>query len=163
MDEGAGPGVADLRNLNFSALQKPKAEIVDCKCEWGLFRDRNVTLRKPVTIRHGQGALDRLVLRMFDRMASLEFCRKGWVEQFDGSSTLGWWKAGSSCDTVGGQDGPTLPPGLDKHPLEMFISLMCRKIKLEFEKEVRPIELYRKHLIFRRNQNIDGSVGYKKI
>jgi len=117
---GAGPGVADLRNLNFSALQKPKAEIVDCKCEWGLFRDRNVTLRKPVTIRHGQGELER----------------KGWVEQFDGSSSLGWWKPGSSCDAVGGQDGPTLPPGLDKHPLEMFISLMCRRIKLEFEKEV---------------------------
>ena len=109
MDEeagpGAGPGVADLRNLNFSALQKPKAEIVDCKCEWGLFRDRNVMLRKPVNIRHGQGELERLVLTMLDRMASHEFCRKGWVEQFDGSSSLGWWKPGSSCDAVGGQDG----------------------------------------------------------
>ena len=43
-------------------MERPKAEIVDCKCMWGLFRDR-----KPVKIHHG--------------MADL--CKKGLVEEFD--------------------------------------------------------------------------------
>jgi len=32
----------------YDKLSLPKAEFVDCKCEWGLFRDRNVTMRKPI-------------------------------------------------------------------------------------------------------------------
>ena len=47
--------------------------LVDCKCEWGLFRDRNVTLRKPVMMNHGIGDISmkgRVV--QYDR----------WVETF---------------------------------------------------------------------------------
>ena len=33
--------------------------LVDCKCEWGLFRDRNVTLRKPVRMNHGMADLSK--------------------------------------------------------------------------------------------------------
>jgi len=110
----------DLRNAAFSSMVRPKAEIVDCKCMWGLFRDRNVTLRKPLKIHHGMADLSK----------------KGWVEEFDNSPTLNWWKAGSECDKLGGQDSSTLPPGWEKtQSMDMFISLMCRRIKLNYEKE----------------------------
>ena len=75
----------DLRTCDHAAITKDKQAFVDCKCEWGLFRDRNVTLRKPVTMNHGIKDLSK----------------KGWVSQFDGSSELGWWQEGSSCDKVG--------------------------------------------------------------
>ena len=35
------------------------------------------------------------------------------MSEFDGSPVLNWWKKGSSCDAVGGQDGGTLYPGED--------------------------------------------------
>ena len=42
---------------------------------------------------------------------------------------------GSECDKLGGFDGATLPPGLGQSDvIDMFISLMCRKIELKFEK-----------------------------
>ena len=116
----------DLRTLDHDKITKEKAAFVDCKCEWGLFRDRNVTLRKPVTINHGMKDLSK----------------KGWVSQFDGSPVLNWWKAGSECDQVGGQDGGTLYPGTQRTDnLQMFISLMCRKINLSYEKDVQYDEL----------------------
>merc|ERR1712045_1113640 len=37
----------------WEMLKKPKAEFVGCKCNWGLFRDRNVTMRKPIRIFSG--------------------------------------------------------------------------------------------------------------
>ena len=44
----------DLRNLDHDSITKAKAAYVDdCKCEWGLFRDRNVTLRQSIQINHG--------------------------------------------------------------------------------------------------------------
>lgn len=111
----------DLRTCDHDAITKDKQAYVDCNCEWGLFRDRNVTLRKPITMNHGIKDLGK----------------KGWVSQYDGSAELGWWQKGSSCDKVGGQDGGTLAPGAKKEDnLEMFIDLMCRKLPLKFEKEV---------------------------
>lgn len=108
-------------NSEYAGLAKPKAEFVDCKCQWGLFRDRNVTMREPIEI--FTGASD---LRL-----------KGVVKQFNDRETLGWWKAGSVCDAVKGQDSSTLPPGLSKtDKLDIFISLMCRGLEMEFEKEM---------------------------
>ena len=115
---GAGQTPGELRDLHFASLEKPKAELVDCKCEWGLFRDRNVTLRKPLKVHHGVD----------------DVSRKGWLEEFDGSRTLGWWEPGSECDAVAGQDSSTLPPWPDRtKPIQMFISLMCRSIRLDWE------------------------------
>jgi len=101
---------------NYEKMFRPKAEYVDCKCLWGLFRDRNVTLRKPVKMHHGISDLSK----------------KGWVKEFDGKDTMGWWKEGSQCDKIGGQDGGTLPPNVytKDSTMEIFISLMCRKVKL---------------------------------
>jgi len=116
----------ELKAADFDSMQKPKAEYVDCKCEWGLFRDRNVTLRKPVKIHHGMADLSK----------------KGWVEEFDSSPNMNWWQPGSTCDKLGGQDGATLPPGIMKtDPMDMFISLMCRRINLEYEKDVEHLGL----------------------
>ena len=83
--EGEGGQCDDLRTCDHASITKDKQAYVDCKCEWGLFRDRNVTLRKPVTMNHGIKDLGM----------------KGWVSQYDGSSELGWWQKGSSCDKVG--------------------------------------------------------------
>ena len=111
----------DLRTANFTAMYRPKAEYVDCKCMWGLLRDRNATLRKPLRIHHG--------------MADIH--KKGWVKEFDNSISLNWWKKGSKCDEVGGQDSSALPPEWTKDQvMDIFISLMCRRIKLTYEKEV---------------------------
>eukprot|EP00092_Neocalanus_flemingeri_P038999 GFUD01042454.1.p1 GENE.GFUD01042454.1~~GFUD01042454.1.p1 ORF type:complete len:596 (+),score=215.72 GFUD01042454.1:176-1963(+) len=116
----------DYKNADFESMQKPKAEYVDCKCEWGLFRDRNVTLRKPVKIHHGMADLSK----------------KGWVEEFNSSPNMNWWQPGSTCDKLGGQDGATLPPGVMKtDAMDMFISLMCRRINLEYEKDVEHLGL----------------------
>merc|ERR1719431_485803 len=77
-----------LKNADFDSMQKPKAEYVDCKCEWGLFRDRNMTLRKPVKMHHGMADLSK----------------KGIVAEFDNSKTLNWWVPGSKCDQLAGSD-----------------------------------------------------------
>jgi len=118
--------VTDIREAKFSSMEKPKAEIVDCKCQWGLFRDRNVTLRKPLKIHHGMADLSK----------------KGWVDEFDSSTSLNWWKKGSACDKVGGQDSSTLPPGWERtQSMDMFISLMCRRIMLNYEKDTEHLGL----------------------
>jgi hypothetical protein len=105
----------------WEGLVKPKAEFVDCKCNWGLFRDRNITMRKPVRVFTGETDLKM----------------KGLVNKYNGKSTLGWWEKDSKCDDVKGQDSSTLPPGLGKDSaLEIYIALMCRTIMLEYEKDV---------------------------
>ena len=43
------------KDSEWEKLVKPKAEFVDCKCNWGLFRDRNITMRKQVRIHTGEG------------------------------------------------------------------------------------------------------------
>ena len=59
------------------------------------------------------------------------------MEEFDSSPTMNWWQPGSSCDKLGGQDGATLPPGIMKtDAMDMFISPMCRRINLEYEKDM---------------------------
>ena len=62
---------------------------------------------------------------------------KGVVTKYDGKSTHGWWKEGSICDKVKGQDSSTLPPALNKDvKLDIFIALMCRTIRMEYEKDM---------------------------
>ena len=85
---------------------------LDCKCNWGLFRDRNVTLRKPKKIHHGMDDLSK----------------KGLVEEFDNKKTFDWWVPGSTCDEVGGQDASTLPPLWTRNmTYDFFTPLMCRR------------------------------------
>ncbi len=106
----------------FHGLSKPKAEFVNCSCEWGLFRDRNVTMRKAIRFFTGQSDLTV----------------KGILTEYDGSTELGWWMKGSSCDAVGGQDSSTLPPSLTPNmTMDIFIALMCRSIPVSFEKVYR--------------------------
>ena len=98
---------------------KPKAEIIDCKCNWGLFRDRNITMRKPVRFHTGQADLDL----------------KGVVTSYNNKDILNWWQEGSVCDQVRGQDASTLPPGLNESSsFEVFIALMCRALPMKYEK-----------------------------
>ena len=102
----------DLRNLNFTFLQRPNPEIQDCKCKWGLFRHRNVTLRQPRTIHHGHGDQNM----------------RGWLKDIDSSTTLNFWKTDSLCDQVGGQDGAVFSPFIkETDVLDMFLSPMYRR------------------------------------
>ena len=74
-----------------------------------------ITLRQSIKMNHG----------------ILDLAKKGWVDEYDGTTTLNWWKKGSQCDKVGGQDGGTLYQGTKQEDkLQMFIDLMCRKIEL---------------------------------
>jgi len=97
-------------------------EFVDCKCQWGLFRGINGTLREAVKMHHGMKDLNS----------------KGWVEEYDNNSTFNWWKEGSKCDKVGGLDGSSFPPGLKKvEAMDIFISGMRRRLKFEYEKDIK--------------------------
>jgi len=130
----------ELRDGPFEEWQNPKGGYENCSCIWGLFRDRNVTLRKPVRIYHGMSDLSM----------------KGWVKEFDDEPILNWWKKDSKCDQLGGFDGATLPPEFESDSMDIFISLMCRKITLQFEKE----EIHKNGLIAKRfipNINAMGS------
>ncbi len=64
--------------------------------------------------------------------------RRGVLLKYDQSPELGFWKKGSVCDNVAGaQDSSTLPPNIHRSmKLNIFISLMCRKLPLVFEKVV---------------------------
>ncbi len=118
-DETSAEVAFDESKSEYAGLAKPKAEFVNCSCEWGLFRDRNVTMRKPLRFYTGQ----------------VDLSLKGIVTEYDGSTELGWWEKGSQCDAVGGQDSSTLPPSITKNmTLDIFISLMCRSIPITFEK-----------------------------
>lgn len=102
----------------WDKMAKPKAEFINCTCEWGLFRDRNITMRKPIEFLSGVGDLTR----------------KGRVLAYDGKDTLGFWKKNSVCDKVRGQDASTIPPGITPDMnIEMFIALMCRPITMKYE------------------------------
>ena len=109
------------KDSEWERMVKPKAEFVNCKCNWGLFRDRNITMRKPVRIHTGED----------------DMTKKGVVLKYDGKKTLDWWKKGSVCDKVKGQDSSTLPPNLNEDmTLEIYIALMCRTINLKYEKDM---------------------------
>ena len=86
----------------------------------GLFRDRNVTLRKPVRFMTGVD----------------DISKRGQIVEFDGSPNLNFWEKGSKCDTVkGALDSATLPTGITKDmELDVFIALICRKSLLVYEK-----------------------------
>ena len=47
------------KDSEWEAQVKPKAEFVDCQCEWGLFRDRNVTMREPIRLHSGVNDLNK--------------------------------------------------------------------------------------------------------
>jgi len=136
----ASAGTPDLRYADFEKWEKPKGGYDNCSCYWGLFRDRNVTLRKPVTIYHGMSDVKK----------------KGWVKEFDSSPVMNWWEKGSKCDEIGGHDGGTLPPGLTaEQSLDIFISLMCRRLTLHFEKE----EFYPNNLVANRYIPAENALG----
>ena len=82
--------------------------------------------------------------------------KKGWVKEFDSSPVMNWWEKGSKCDELGGFDGGTLAPGLAKEDsLDIFISLMCRRLSLEFEKE----EHYPHNLVANRYIPAENALG----
>lgn len=122
--------VETFKKADFDAMLLPKMEYIvsqdaagetQCNCEWGLFRDRNVTLRKAIKMHHG----------------AADITKKGYMEEYDNSPNMNWWQPGSQCDSVvGAQDGATLPPGVSRNEtLDIFIALMCRKILLEYEED----------------------------
>ena len=87
--------------------------------------NRNVTLRKSIKMHHGLS----------------DVSKKGWIQEFDGSRTLNWWQLDSRCEEVGGHDGGTLPPDTfwgprdEEKEMDIFLSLMCRRLSLYYEQE----------------------------
>ena len=54
------------KDSEWESQVKPKAEFVDCQCEWGLFRDRNVTMREPIRLHSGVNDLNKKGIGNFD-------------------------------------------------------------------------------------------------
>ena len=55
--------------------------------------------------------------------------------EYDGKRTLDWWATDSTCDKVKGNDGSTLPPGLNSDSeIDIWIALMCRTLRMTYEK-----------------------------
>ena len=98
------------KRRSVESVEKAPAEIVDCKCEVGLLRDWDRTLKEPARIFHG----------------GHDLARRGWLQEFDNSDKLGWWRG--ECDKVGGYDGGILPPDITTtQVLDIWISLVCRR------------------------------------
>ena len=103
-------------------MSKPKAEFIDCNCISGLFRDRNVTLRKPIQFMTGVS----------------DIAKRGQIIEYNNSPTLNFWEKGSECDRVkGALDSATLPTKITRDmELDIFISLICRRSQLVYEKVI---------------------------
>ena len=101
-------------------MSKPKAEFVGCSCISGLFRDRNATLRNPIRFMTGVS----------------DIATRGQIVEYNNSPKLNFWKKGSKCDEVkGALDSSTYPTKITKDmDLNIFISLICRKSQLVYEK-----------------------------
>ena len=114
------PNHVSLQDSPWRGLSKPKAEFVGCNCVSGLFRDRNATLRKPVRFMTGVG----------------DIATRGQIIEYNDSPTLNFWEKGSKCDVVkGALDSSTYPTKITRDmELDIFISLICRKSQLVYEK-----------------------------
>jgi len=100
----------------------PKAEFINCTCNWGLFRGRNITLRKPIQFMTGVG----------------DITKRGRILNYDTEPVLNFWEKGSKCDAIeGAWDSSTIPTKITKDmELDIFIALMCRKSLMVYEKDV---------------------------
>ena len=109
-----------LQDSPWRGLSKPKAEFVGCSCISGLFRDRNATLRKPIRFMTGVS----------------DIATRGQIVEYNNSPKLNFWKKGSTCDEVkGALDSSTYPTNITRDmDLSIFISLICRKSQLVYEK-----------------------------
>ena len=98
----------------------PKAEFINCTCNWGLFRGRNITLRKPIQFMTGVG----------------DITQRGRILNYDTEPVLNFWEKGSKCDAIeGAWDSSTIPTKITKDmELDIFIALMCRKSLMVYEK-----------------------------
>ena len=84
--------------IDYDAMVVPNPGYEDCKCMFGLLRDKKYALMGRLKIK--TGFPDSSV--------------KGETLEFDESRTLNWWKPESDCDAVGGYDLGNYPPHLKK-------------------------------------------------
>ena len=107
----------------YFGLSKPLTGFDEnCRCQWGLLRDRNISLRDPISMLTGEGG-----------MAS-----RGLITAYNGRPRLGFWKEGSGCDVVEGrQDGFTMPALIRRRDqLDLFVPILQRGMPLVYEKDV---------------------------
>ena len=76
-----------------------------------------------------------------------DIAKRGQIVEYNGSPTLNFWKMGSKCDVVNGAlDSATLPTKITRDmELDIFISLICRRSKLVYEKvnfQYTPCRIY---------------------
>ena len=96
----------------------------NCRCQWGLLRDRNVSLRNPISMLTGEGV---------GGMGA-----RGVITAYNHSPRLGFWKDDSECDVIEGrQDGFTMPALLGRRDrLDLFVPILQRGMPLVYEKDV---------------------------
>ena len=65
-----------------------------------------------------------------------DIAKRGQIVEYNGRPTLNFWEKGSKCDVVNGAlDSATLPTKITRDmKLDVFISLICRKSQLVYEK-----------------------------
>ena len=63
--------------------------------------------------------------------------QKGQILQVGDSNAFGIWQSGSKCDLLSGTREPSaLPPVEHLEHFDMLMGIMCRSIKMEFQKDV---------------------------
>ena len=66
-----------------------------------------------------------------------QLSQKGQILEVGNSDVFGIWQSGSVCDSLSGTREPSsLPPVENLQNFDMLMGIMCRSIKMEFQKDV---------------------------
>jgi len=97
----------------------------DGRCMFGVLAEKNSTWEGTVSMLSGKGCLGD----------------KGKIVDIDGATSFDIWERDSKCDLIAGSQEPSATPPVrssssSSSSLDLFIGIMCRKLRLFYSKDV---------------------------
>ena len=97
----------------------------DGRCMFGVLAEKNETWEASVSMLSGKGCLGD----------------KGKIIDIDGATSFDIWERDSKCDLIAGSQEPSATPPVrssssSSSSLDLFIGIMCRKVRLLYSKDV---------------------------
>jgi len=95
----------------------------DGRCMFGVLAEKNNTWEGTVSMMSGKGCLSD----------------KGKIVDIGGATDFDIWERQSTCDRISGSQEPSATPPVrssSPSPLDLFIGIMCRKVRLFHSKDV---------------------------